>query len=324
VRVEHRGRLRYERAFGRTRDDGPSLPCWNDTRFDIASITKVFVATVALALVARGELDLDGALTGIVPEWRGTAHAAITLRQVLAHDAGFKSGADYRTLLDKNVEAFALTEPLAAEPGERVIYSDLGYIALGTIVARAARHGSLASVVETALRGWGAMSTAYIPSGRDREAIPATETDAWRGSVQGVVHDEKAYLMGGVAGHAGLFADARDVALLGEWYLAALHDRPTPLDRALAREAVREQVYDPTLRRGLGWALKTNDENSCGALMSASTFGHTGFTGTSIWVDPDRDLNVVLLTNNVHHGRTDLREVRAAVADAAVREIDRA
>jgi CubicO group peptidase (beta-lactamase class C family) len=323
VRVEHRGRVRYERAYGRTRDDGPSLPCYPDTRFDLASVTKVFVATVALAHVARGTLTLDGALTDMVPEWRDTDHAPVTMREILAHVAGFKSGADYRTLLDKNVETFALTEPLAAPPGERVIYSDLGYIALGTIVARAARHGSLATVVESALRAWGATSTAYKPRGRDRVSIPATETDVWRGSVQGVVHDEKAYLMGGVAGHAGLFGDARDVALLGEWYLGALHGRPTPLDVALAREAVREQAYDPTLRRGLGWALKTNDDNSCGALMSPSTFGHTGFTGTSIWIDPERDLNVVLLSNNVHHGRTDLREVRAAVANAAVTEIDR-
>ena len=322
MRVEHRGRLCYERAYGRTRDDGPSLPCYADTRFDLASVTKVFAATVALAAVARAELQLDAPLTALVPEWRGTAHAPITLRRILAHDAGFKSGADYRTLLDKNVETFALTEPLAAPPGAKVIYSDLGYIALGTIVTRAARHGSLATVVRDTLPAWGATSIAYTPRGRERASIPATETDAWRGSVQGYVHDEKAYLMGGVAGHAGLFGNARDVALLGEWYLAALHDRLTPLDRTLAREATREHVYDPTLRRGLGWALKTNDENSCGALMSANTFGHTGFTGTSIWVDPDRDLNVVLLTNNVHHGRTDLREVRAAVADAAVTEID--
>jgi serine-type D-Ala-D-Ala carboxypeptidase len=323
VRIEHRGRLRYERAFGRTRDDGPSEPVYADTRFDLASITKVFVATVALAQAARSELPLDAPLTALVPEWRGTAHEPITLRQILAHDAGFKSGADYRTLLDKNVETFALTEDLAAPPGERVIYTDLGFIALGTIVARAARHGSLATTVERMLRDLGTSSTAYTPRGPERTTIPATETDAWRGSVQGVVHDEKAYLMGGVAGHAGLFGDARDTALLAEWYLAAVHGRPTPLDREPAREAIREQAYDPVLRRGLGWALKTNDDNSCGALMSPSTFGHTGFTGTSVWADPERDLSVVLLTNNVHHGRTDLREVRAAVADAAVREIDR-
>ncbi|HEY0393790.1 MAG TPA: serine hydrolase domain-containing protein [Candidatus Elarobacter sp.] len=323
VRVEHRGRVRYERAFGCTRDDGPALPCYVDTRFDLASVTKVFVATVALAQVSSGALALDAPLTAPVPEWRGTAHEPIALRQILAHEAGFKSGADYRTLLGKNVEAFALAEELAAAPGERVIYSDLGFIALGTILARSAGSGSLAAVVERVLGGFGARSTAYVPRGRERDAIPATETDAWRGRVQGMVHDEKAHLMGGVAGHAGLFGDARDTALLGEWYLAALHGRATPLDPQLAREAVLEQAYDPVLRRGLGWALKTNDDNSCGALMSPSSFGHTGFTGTSVWVDPERDLNVVVLTNNVHHGRTDLRDVRAAIADAAVAAVDR-
>jgi CubicO group peptidase (beta-lactamase class C family) len=322
VRVEQGGRLRHERAFGRTRNDEPSLPCFVDTRFDIASITKVFVSTVALAYVARGTLALDAKLTGLVPEWRGNAHEWITLRRILAHVAGFKSGADFRTLLDKNVESFALTESLARPPGSHVLYSDLGFIALGTILARATPGRSPAATIENELAAMGARSTAYRPRGIDRPTIPATETDAWRGSVQGEVHDEKAYLMGGVAGHAGLFGTARDVAQLGNWYLSALHRRPTPLDPALARESVLEAGEDHVLRRGLGWALKTNDENSCGALMSSSTFGHTGFTGTSIWVDPWRDLNVVLLTNAVHFGRSDIRPIRAAVADAAVKAVD--
>ncbi len=319
VRVEQGGRLRYERAFGRTRNAEPSLPCYAGTRFDLASITKVFVSTVALAYVARGTLALDAKLTDVIPEWRGTAHEWITLRRILAHLAGFKSGADYRTLLDKNVEMFALTEPLAAPPGAHVLYSDLGFIALGTILARVTPGRSPANAIEDELTAMGVTSTAYRPRGTERAAIPATETDAWRGEVQGEVHDEKAYLMGGVAGHAGLFGTARDVAQLGNWYLASLHRRPTPLDAALAREAVLEEGEDTVLRRGLGWALKTTDENSCGALMSSSTFGHTGFTGTSIWVDPWRDLNVVLLTNAVHFGRSDIRAIRAAVADAAVR-----
>lgn len=321
VRIEHGGALVHERAFGRTRAGEPSLPCYVDTRFDLASITKVFVATVALGAVAGGVVALDEPLAVLVPEWRGTAHAPITLRMILAHDAGFKSGADYRTLLDRNVEAFALAEPLVAAPGEKVVYSDLGFIALGAILSRAC-GAPLARLVRERLAAWGAGATAFLPRGAARDAIPATETDAWRGSVQGDVHDEKAYLHGGVSGHAGLFGDARDVALLAEWYLAALRGRATPLDPGLARAAVTEQAWDPVLRRGLGWALKTSDENSCGAAMSRSAFGHTGFTGTCVWADPERDLSVVLLTNAVHCGRGDLRPVRTAVCDAAVVAID--
>jgi CubicO group peptidase (beta-lactamase class C family) len=323
ARVEQGGRVLFERAYGRLRDDPAAPPTQVDTRFDLASITKVFVATVALEAVASGVLTLDRPLLEVVPEWRETAHAPIVLRGLLAHDAGFRSGADWRTLLDRNVETFALTEPLAAPVGERVIYSDLGFIALGVVLARAYAT-SLRTVVDGRLRALGAGATAYTPSGPDRATIPATETDAWRGSVQGTVHDEKAHLLGGMAGHAGLFGDAREAALLGEWYLAALHGRATPLDRDLARAAVRQQAWDPVLRRGLGWALKTTDENSCGTRMSADTFGHTGFTGTCVWCDPERDLTVVLLTNAVHFGRGDLRAVRAAVCDAAVAAVDAA
>jgi CubicO group peptidase (beta-lactamase class C family) len=315
VRVERGGRVVYERAAG-TLHGGGGGAVYPDTRFDLASITKVFVATVALALVARGELALDAPLTDLVPEWRGTAHAPITLRAILAHRAGFRSGADYRTLFDRNVEAFALREPLVAVPGERVVYSDLGYLALGTILAR--RTGTaLEPLIERELRALGARRVDYALRARG-EAIPATERDAWRGLVQGRVHDEKAALAGGAAGHAGLFGDARDVALLGEWYLAPRHGRRSPLPAGLVGEATTEQAPDPVLRRGLGWALKTSDQNSCGARLSAQTFGHTGFTGTCVWVDPLRDLNVVVLTNAVHYGRHDLRDVRAALCDAAV------
>ncbi len=323
VRVEHRGRVAFERAYGRMRDAAAAPPCAVDTRFDLASLTKVFVATVALDDAGDAIPPLDGSLLELVPEWHGTAHAPITLRRILAHDAGFRSGADYRTLLDRDVEAFALLEPLAAPPGTQVLYSDLGFIALGAMLARGARRG-LAAHAEARLHAWGAGSIGYNPPAAERVAIPATETEAWRGTVQGTVHDEKAHLLGGVAGHAGLFGDARDVALLAEWYLAALGGRSTPLEVARARDSVREQAADPVLRRGLGWALKTRDDNSCGVLMSPQSFGHTGFTGTSLWADPVRDCSVTLLTNAVHYGRTDLRALRAAVADAAVCALDAA
>jgi CubicO group peptidase (beta-lactamase class C family) len=315
VRVERRGRVVYERAAGRMRDDGGDAVAV-DTRFDLASITKVFVATVALAFVARGELALDEPLLALVPEWRATAHAPITLRQILAHTGGFRSGADFRTLFDEHVETFALRAPLVAPPGERVVYSDIGFLALGVVLARRAARG-LQPTLEDALRTLGVPRVTYRtrPS---REAIPATERDAWRGLVAGSVHDEKAALAGGVAGHAGLFGNARDVARLAEWYLAPLAGRGSPLPAELARAAIAEAAPDAVLRRGLGWALKTSEANSCGAAMSPETFGHTGFTGTSVWADPERDLTIVLLTNAVHFGRHDLRDVRAAICDAAV------
>jgi CubicO group peptidase (beta-lactamase class C family) len=305
VRVECGGRVVYERAAGTLRDDGGGT-VYVDTRFDLASITKVFVSTVALALVARGVLSLDAPLID----------DTITLRMLLAHTGGFRSGADFRTLFDEHIETFALSEPLVAAPGERVVYSDLGFLALGAVLGRRAGV-ALEPLVERELRALGSERVTFARNLRG-EAVPATERDAWRGLVQGSVHDEKAALAGGVAGHAGLFADAREVARLGEWYLAPRHGRRSPLPAELAVAATTEQAPHEVLRRGLGWALKTSDENSCGALMSGETFGHTGFTGTCIWVDPVRDLNVVVLTNAVHYGRRDMREARAAICDAAV------
>jgi CubicO group peptidase (beta-lactamase class C family) len=323
VRVERAGTVVFEAAYGTTGDpaDGArEVEVAVDTRFDLASLTKLFVATAALRAADAGRLPLDEPLTFALPEWRGTAHERITARMLLAHLGGLRSGADYRTLFAEDVQRFALTLPLVAAPGERVIYSDLGFISLGIALARASGR-SLARVVEESARALGALDFAYAPRGRAREAIPATEHDAWRGRVRGVVHDEKAYLLGSVAGHAGGFGTAYDVARLTDAYLAVACERANdgaPISRELASEAVREWGADSVLRRGLGWALKTLDENSCGRAMSFATFGHTGFTGTCVWADPARDLSVTLLTNAVYFGRGDLREVRAAVCDAAV------
>jgi CubicO group peptidase (beta-lactamase class C family) len=289
-----------------------------DTRFDLASITKLFVATLALQLVAAGTLELDGSLAGIFPEWAGTPHAAITLRMLLAHTSGMNSGADYRTILGENVERFALRRPLASTPGERVIYSDLGFITLGAAIERASGRSLAAAAAEAFSRPL----LAFTPHGSARLDIPATEDDSWRGRVQGHVHDEKAYLMGGVAGHAGLFGTAADVAWLAEQYLAAVNGRAQSLLPAeIAREALTEQAFDPVLRRGLGWALKTSDDNSCGRLFGPHSFGHTGFVGTCVWSDPARDVTGVLLTNSVYFGRGDTRELRAAFYEAAIEDL---
>ncbi len=313
ARIEYRGAVVFERAYGTTRDDTLALPVAVDTRF--ASITKLFVATMALQAVADGAVELDAPLVEIIPEWYGTAHASITLRMLLAHTSGMNSGADYRQLLGDNVERFALTRDLVATPGEKVIYSDLGFIALGALVARI-RGCSLATVTK---RTFPSTTFGYGVHAAERLWVPATERDSWRGRVQGLVHDEKAYLMGGVAGHAGLFGAASDVARLAETYLGPLCGRAgTVLPQSLVVAATEEAAYDPVLRRGLGWALKTTDTNSCGATFSMQSFGHTGFVGTCVWADPQRDLQAVLLTNTVYFGRHDTRDLRAAFYDAAV------
>lgn len=310
ARIEHRGRLIFEKAYGYTRADGLARPVFLDTRFDLASITKIFIATRALELVQTGALELDAPLTKWFAQWVSTAHEPVTLRMLLAHTSGMNSGADYRQLLDSNIVDFALRRELVALPGERVIYSDLGFIVLGTLLERA--EG----------RALQHMIAGYVPRVTERPSIPATEDDGWRGRVQGVVHDEKAFLMGGAAGHAGIFGTAADTAALGERYLAIFAHRPTTLHPALAREAVSEQAPDAVLRRGLGWALKTSDENSCGRWFSKKSFGHTGFVGTCIWVDPERDLNAVLLTNSVYFGRSDTRDLRASFYEAVVEELN--
>jgi CubicO group peptidase (beta-lactamase class C family) len=318
ARIEHRGRLAFERAYGVTRDDASSHPVYVDTRFDLASLTKLFVATLALRLVAAEKLRLDDVLAPVVAEWNSQSHATITTRTLLAHTSGMNSGADYRSIGGENVERFALKRELVASPGERVIYSDLGFIALGTLVSRITGRDLAAATRET----FATPTLGFQPRAAVRSAIPATEEDDWRGRVQGFVHDEKAYLMGGVAGHAGLFGTAADVAALTEVYLGPHHDRPSALLPAeLAREAIREQAYDPVLRRGLGWALKTSDENSCGRWMDASSFGHTGFVGTCVWADPVRDVQAVLLTNSVYFGRNETRALRAAFYEAAIEEL---
>jgi CubicO group peptidase (beta-lactamase class C family) len=317
ARIEHRGGVLFERAYGVTRADEHARAVYVDTSFDLASLTKVFMATLLLQLVADGNLELDEPLAGIIPEWRSAPHRSITARMLLDHTSGMNSGADYRAIFDENVEEFALHSALVAAPGERVIYSDLGFIVIGVVLERATGR-SLAALARRF-----SPSLNFRPRAGQRSKIPATEEDGWRGRVQGFVHDEKAYLMDGMAGHAGLFGTAAGVAALTESYLGPLDGRPsTLLPESLVREAISEQAYDPVLRRGLGWALKTSDENSCGRYMDASSFGHTGFVGTCVWADPARDLQGVLLTNAVYFGRSgDIRDLRAAFYEAMVAEV---
>ena len=171
ARIEHRGVLVFEEAYGVTRLDERSRPVYVDTAFDLASLTKIFVSTLALQTVERGLLSLDDPLTRWIPEWNGREHARITLRMLLSHTSGMNSGADYRQLLAERVAQYALERELVSRPGEGAIYSDLGFIAIGELLQRV-RGASLASIAA------GLGSSPFFRPGADRRpGIPATELD---------------------------------------------------------------------------------------------------------------------------------------------------
>lgn len=220
--------------------------------------------------------------------------------------------------------------PFVGQPGDGVVrYSDLGLMLLGEAAARLhGTPGDLEPVVRTrVLDPLGLASATFNPLryGRARENIAPTEFDAvWRGRrCWGEVHDENACGLGGVAGHAGLFAAARDVAVLGAAWLDA--DPRLGVDSVLVRDATRQHAAWDGVRRGLGWLLKGGDDSSAGDLFSPASFGHTGFTGTSLWVDPARRLVVACLTNRVYRGRhfMGILAFRRALHDAIAREVDR-
>ena len=219
--------------------------------------------------------------------------------------------------------------PFVGQPGDGVVrYSDLGLMLLGEAVARlGGASGTLdAAIDEYVLTPLWLPSLTYNPlrAGRDRRRIPPTELDThWRKRrCWGEVHDENACGVGGVAGHAGLFGTARDVAALGQAWLSG--DPRLGITPELLAEAVREQARTGTVRRGLGWALKAEADAICGDRFSAATFGHTGFTGTSLWCDPERALVVAALTNRVYYGRdaAGIRAFRRALHDRIAEMVD--
>ncbi len=198
--------------------------------------------------------------------------------------------------------------PFVGQPGDGVVrYSDLGLMLLGEAVARLhGASGALDAAVQARVCApLGLSSPTYNPlsASRDRLRIPPTEFDAhWRGRrCWGEVHDENACGVGGVAGHAGLFSTARDVAAFGQAWLS--RDPRLGIAPEMIEEAAREQARSDTMRRGLGWMLRAEVDAPCGERFSAASFGHTGFTGTSLWIDPERALVVAALTNRVYYGR---------------------
>jgi CubicO group peptidase (beta-lactamase class C family) len=301
-----------------------AAPVTADTRYDLASLTKVMAtATIAMRLAADGAVPLDTRIVDVVPAFSGDGRETVTLADLLAHAGGLPAHRPYyrRVAGPAAYRAALCREPLVYAPRTRHEYTDLGFLLLAQCLEIATAR-PLAALFD-AWRG-DAIPGADVTFGplrrRDTDVAP-TEADAWRGRVVvGDVHDGNAAAIGGAAGHAGLFGTAAAVGAYARWYLRlwlGLTARSAGIPSALARQfATRSAV--PGSSRALGWDTML-PSSSCGTHLSPASIGHTGFTGTSLWLDPARRAYIVLLTNRVHPGCASadgIRSLRIAVHDA--------
>lgn len=326
--VTNRGALVASQGFGCFTYEPDSPEIRPDTIFDLASVNKVVAtSTMAMILYERGALDLESPIAAIIPEFvslaphsQQGARSNVTVRMLLAHSSGLPA---YVKLFetahtrDELIRA-ALTTPLTADPGSIVAYSDIGFIILGEALAKLAGAPLDVFAQQEILAPLGMEHTRFNPPSQWKPAIPPTEDDrTFRGRViQGEVNDENASVMEGVAGHAGLFASAIDVARFAECMLRG----GAPILKPVTVEVFTRRETTPIgTSRALGWDTPSRPSSS-GAHFSPRSFGHLGFTGTSLWIDPERQLSVTLLTNRTWPDRSSqtIRQIRPNVHDAVV------
>ncbi|GAA3524144.1 serine hydrolase domain-containing protein [Amycolatopsis ultiminotia] len=294
---------------------GPEVT--EDSRWDLASVTKPVVGITVAALAERGLLSFDDPLAGHLPEYAGSAKATITVRRLLTHTSGLPGATPlWRKHSTREALLDAIrTGPLRSPPGTRVEYSSQGFILLGLLAEAAGRAPLDRLVAELVTGPAGLASTGFGPV----HGAVATEDCPWRGHlVRGQVHDENAVVLGGVCGHAGLFAPLADLERLGQ----VLAGGATPLLKpGTHAEMTASHTDELNLRRGLAWQGLDVPGSPVGTAPAADSFGHTGFTGTSLWIEPRRGRYYVLLTNRVHPSREKpgIEAVRREFHDAAVR-----
>lgn len=321
--VGWRNRLLAHNAVGHTTyaPDAPALR--PDALFDVASMTKVVATTtVAMQAVERGWLRLDYPVQSLVPEFRGEGKGAVTVAHLLTHSSGLPSYVEFFRDIDPEAVGEAgrseileriHATPLEAEPGSRYAYSDLGVILLGEVLDRALGESFAAFARREVFAPLGMDDTLWNPPAALRPRIPPTEEDPWRGRlVHGEVHDENAFAMGGVAPHAGLFSTAHDLSVFAQTMLnLGTYDHTRILSRASVDRWRRRQEIVAGSSRALGW--DTAFPGDRWGMFSREAYGHTGFTGTSMWIDPERELFVILLTNRVHPTRENRRHIQARI-----------
>ena len=309
------------------------------TLYDLASLTKVIATTTALMLlVERGQVRLDAPVATYVPAFKAAGTSNITVRQLLTHTSGLRADipdAELKAIPDSaTLMARVMRETPRVAPGSRVIYSDLNAILLGEVVGHVTGEPLDRFAAREIFEPLGLCGTMFRPPARLRPRI--APTGVWRGhSIAGVVNDGSAFKLRGVSGNAGLFAPAMDIARFAQFMMRGGTRTPPDGGRLLRAETMKlftakATDFGPrTEARALGWqAVPTGESvSSAGTLFGQHSYGHTGWTGTSLWIDPDRDLFVVLLTNRAYAPRartpfTVLKQVRGAVADAAAKASD--
>ena len=338
--IGRRESLLYEKGYGRlTWSPGAPADRPDSTLFDLASLTKaVATTTAAMILVDRGQLKLDAPVATYLPEFNGKGATAITVRMLLTHTSGLRGDLPVPEL-KALPDGAALLRTVLAEtprttPGTRVVYSDLNFVLMGEIVRRLAGVPLDEFVSSQILQPLGLSETRYRPPrGLVRRTAP---TGLWHGHpIAAEVNDPTAAKAGGVSGNAGLFSTGEDLARFAQFLLRG----GTAPDGHRVVSAATVKLFTTRSpqadvgpdHRALGWqAVPTDEEvSSAGTLFGPRSFGHTGWTGTSLWVDPDRDLFVILLTNRAFAPRarkpfTVLKTVRGRLADAAARASDHA
>jgi CubicO group peptidase (beta-lactamase class C family) len=322
IAVGRNGHIAYMKGYGYIDWNQPGSPAADtNTLYDLASLTKV-IATTTLAMILEegGQLDISRTVVSYLPEFNSPEKAQITVKQILTHSGGLEAGANiYATARGREQYLYQINaRPLEYTPGSSMIYSDWDMILLQLVMERITGKTLDVLANEKIFKPLGMIDTQFQPPIALRPRTAPTQVDDARGGLLwGTVHDENAWAIGGVAGHAGLFSTAKDLALFsmmilngGEGANGVRIVKPATIARWTARQG-KEST------RALGWDSPEGG-SSAGQFFSPWSFGHTGFTGTSIWIDPEKDLFVVVLTNRVNPTRNNTRHVqlRRDVADA--------
>ncbi len=326
--VADSGRRVHLRAYGMMGYGTYARPMPKNAIFDLASVTKVVATTTAaMLLVDRGQLDLDAPVQRYLPGFTGENKDKVTVRHLLVHASGLPP---FRRYYLENLSAEQtlhriMIEPLIYSPGTETRYSDLGIILTAKIVEAISGLSLDRFCAKNIFQPLDMEDTFFNPPAEVLDRIPPTEYDPWRGRmVHGQVHDENAFTLGGVSGHAGLFSTAEDLSHFAAMLLAeGKYGGRQLISPGIIAEFTRRQNLVSGSTRALGWDTRSAEKSSSGHYMSMRAFGHTGFTGTSIWIDPAKKVFVILLSNRVHPTRDNRRIIgfRPKLHDAVMQAL---